>query len=101
MADHLDWPARADLAHRSLAELYGAPPPQLLNNTRPVDDNETFNYWWLAHAVDVALDGWERTGDETHLRTAVEIVENLLRSEERRVGEEARRRGARARRTRR
>ncbi|GAB2972409.1 MAG TPA: glycoside hydrolase family 76 protein [Actinotalea caeni] len=78
MADHLDWPARADLAHRSLAELYGAPPPQLLNNTRPVDDNETFNYWWLAHAVDVALDGWERTGDETHLRTAVEIVENLL-----------------------
>jgi predicted alpha-1,6-mannanase (GH76 family) len=73
-----DWGARADLAHASLQHCYGAPPPQLLNNTCPEDANETFNYWWLAHAMDVAIDRWERDGDPTHLGTAVEIFDNIL-----------------------
>ncbi|TDE92680.1 glycoside hydrolase [Occultella glacieicola] len=73
-----DWATRADLAHRSLATLYGAPAPQLLNNAHPADENATFNYWWLAHAIDVAIDGWDRTGDPAHLRTAVEIFENIV-----------------------
>ncbi|WP_163544483.1 glycoside hydrolase family 76 protein [Occultella kanbiaonis] len=75
---HTDWSDRADLAHHSLAVLYGAPEPQLLNNSHPVDENATFNYWWLAHAMDVAIDGWERTDDPVHLRTAVEIFENIV-----------------------
>lgn len=75
---HTDWSGRADIAHRSLAALYGAPQPQLLNNSHPQGDNATFNYWWLAHAMDVAIDAWERTSDPAHLSTAVEIFENVL-----------------------
>ncbi|QHC54573.1 glycoside hydrolase family 76 protein [Rathayibacter tanaceti] len=29
-----------------------------------------FNYWWLAHAIDAAVDAFERTGDDAHLARA-------------------------------
>jgi predicted alpha-1,6-mannanase (GH76 family) len=29
-----------------------------------------FNYWWLAHAIDAAVDAFERTGDPAHLERA-------------------------------
>ncbi|WP_156252317.1 glycoside hydrolase family 76 protein [Pseudactinotalea terrae] len=80
-----DWTARTELAQDSLWSLYGAPAPQLLNNTYPVDENETFNYWWLAHAMDIAVDRWERSGDPSHLGAAVEIFENVLTRNEGRL----------------
>ena len=32
-----------------------------------VDCNGTFHYWWMAHAIDGLLDGYELTGDDRYL----------------------------------
>ncbi|QHC65613.1 glycosyl hydrolase [Rathayibacter sp. VKM Ac-2759] len=32
-----------------------------------------FNYWWLAHAIDAAVDAFERTGDGEHLERAARV----------------------------
>ncbi|WP_181024669.1 glycoside hydrolase family 76 protein [Rathayibacter rathayi] len=32
-----------------------------------------FNYWWLAHAIDAAVDAFQRTGDKKHLERARRI----------------------------
>jgi predicted alpha-1,6-mannanase (GH76 family) len=71
------WSARADLAQRSLGHFFGAPEPQLLDNTYPAGDSSTFNYWWLAHAMDVRLDAFGRTGDHQWLDAAEATSANL------------------------
>jgi predicted alpha-1,6-mannanase (GH76 family) len=71
------WPDRADLAQRSLDHFFGTPEPQLLDNTYPAGDNSTFNYWWLAHVIDVRLDAFERTGDKVWLTAAEATSANL------------------------
>ncbi len=71
------WAARADLAQDSLDVLHGAPWPQLIHNAHPTGDDATFNYWWLAHAVDVRLDAVERTGDPRRLAQAQELARNI------------------------
>ncbi|UFU06706.1 glycoside hydrolase family 76 protein [Ruania halotolerans] len=71
------WNQRADVAQRSLDLLYGARWPQLLHNSHPARDDATFNYWWLAHAIDVRLDGYRRTGDEALLDSARAIARNI------------------------
>ncbi|GAA2233896.1 glycoside hydrolase family 76 protein [Promicromonospora sukumoe] len=71
------WSARADLAQRGLDHFFGAPEPQLLDNTYPAGDNSTFNYWWLAHVIDARLDAFERTGDPEWLAAAEATSANL------------------------
>ncbi|MFI6428554.1 glycoside hydrolase family 76 protein [Promicromonospora sp. NPDC050880] len=71
------WSARADLAQRSLDHFFGTAEPQLLDNTYPVGDNSTFNYWWLAHVIDVRLDAFARTGDARWLAAARATSANL------------------------
>ena len=55
------WSARADVAQVSLDHFFGTGEPQLLNNTYPCErgDNKAFNYWWLAHVIDVRLDAYD------------------------------------------
>lgn len=80
-----EWNRRADIAQASLDHFYGTASPQLLNNRYPIlqdSDNETFNYWWLAHAIDARLDGFERSGDQRYLDQAVELFENILERNE-------------------
>lgn len=71
------WSDRADLAQRSLDHFFGAAEPQLLDNTYPVGDNSTFNYWWLAHVIDARLDAFGRTGDQEWLAAAEATSANL------------------------
>lgn len=71
------WAERADVAQRSLDLLWGAPWPQLLHNAHPVRDESTFNYWWLAHVVDVRLDGFARSGDVAYLEAARSTARNI------------------------
>lgn len=75
----LDWTARADVGQASLDHFFGAAEPQLLNNTYPAEqgDNATFNYWWLAHVIDVRLDAFARTGDAQWLRAAERVCGNI------------------------
>jgi len=74
---HPTWSQYADLAQHGLEHYFGAPAPQLLNNTYPAGDNEVFNYWWLAHAIDARLDAYARTGDPAWLDSARAIEANL------------------------
>lgn len=75
------WALRADIGHRSLDAIWGTSPPQLYNNVDPLTspaDNTTFNYWWLAHLIDVQIDGWARTNDASSLDRARETFTNIV-----------------------
>ena len=73
------WSARADVGQQSLDHFFGTDEPQLLNNTYPCEpgDNATFNYWWLAHVIDVRLDAYARTGDGRWLDAAEQTCANI------------------------
>ena len=71
------WGERATIAQRSLDHFFGAEGKQLLNNSYPAGDNTTFNYWWLAHLVDVRIDAFERTGDKVWLDKAEDAYRNV------------------------
>ena len=80
MIDSDSWSGRAELLQDSLEKYFGAGGCQLLNNSYPLTpgDNDVFNYWWLAHAIEARLDAYERTGDARRLDEASEIFRNVL-----------------------
>ena len=67
----------ADRAQQALDDHFGAPWPQLLHNGHPTGDDVVFNYWWLAHVIDVRLDAYLRTGDQHRLDAAVATYRNI------------------------
>ncbi|WP_156606931.1 glycoside hydrolase family 76 protein [Auraticoccus cholistanensis] len=71
------WEARADVAQASLDHWFGAPEPQRWHNTHPPGDDAVFNYWWLAHVVDVRVDAWHRTGDPAWLADAAAVADHI------------------------
>lgn len=75
------WNDRADLAQRSLDRYFAAPGDQLFDNWHPLEpgDNDTFNYWWLAHAMDARIDAHRRTGDPARLDQAAAILAGIRR----------------------
>ncbi len=75
-----DWAAVAESGQRGLDRFFGTDEPQLFNNSYPStpDSNTTFNYWWLAHVIDVRLDAFERTGDASWLSAAQTAYLNIL-----------------------
>ena len=74
------WMSRADVFQDSLDALFAAPKPQYLHNRYPStpQDDELFNYWWLAHGIDCRLDAYHRSGDTHRLEQAVEIHNNII-----------------------
>ncbi len=74
------WDSRADLLQDSLDHFFGTAEPQLYNNAYPMgaQDNQTFNYWWLAHLIDVRLDAYERSGESARLEQAQAVYHNIL-----------------------
>jgi predicted alpha-1,6-mannanase (GH76 family) len=74
------WNQRADLAQASLDRYFAAPEPQLLHNRYPFHpgDDDVFNFWWLAHVLDVRLDAYLRTGDPAWLIEARRVFDNIL-----------------------
>jgi predicted alpha-1,6-mannanase (GH76 family) len=83
-ATRTGWADRADIAQRSIDELFAAPPPQLVHNAAPFEpgDDEVFNYWWLAHLIDVRLDAEEREPGAGWLDRAREVHANILERNE-------------------
>ena len=41
------------------------------------EGNENFNYWWNAHMLDVLIDGYQRTGDESYLPKMKSLLEGI------------------------
>lgn len=64
----------ADLGQRSIETLYATDDiMQGYNNVYPLTDpsqNDVFNYWWIAHLVDLRVDGYLRTHQEQYLDQA-------------------------------
>ena len=69
-----DAQARADIAQSSLERLF-AVPVLGYHVTYPTSlrADAAFHYWWLAHAIDAAVDAFERTGDVAHVERAERI----------------------------
>ncbi|MCH1639384.1 glycosyl hydrolase [Paenibacillus timonensis] len=73
---------RADLAQTALDEGFWNEEIQMYNIQMPCENgacNEIFHYWWMAHAVDVLVDGLRRTGDRLYARRLEELYDGLLR----------------------
>lgn len=70
----------AELGQESLDYYFKANDPrQQMNNVYPLTEdrqNDTFNYWWIAHLVDVKIDGYLRTRDVCYLKSAEELYKN-------------------------
>lgn len=66
--------ARADAAQSSLERLFAVPVLGYhMSYPTSLRADLEFDYWWLAHAIDVAVDAFERTGDDEHLERASRI----------------------------
>lgn len=71
----LNWACVADSMQVSFYEGYKS-----RDNAYFIENNRgkrTFHYWWNAHAVDVFLDGYERTGAPTYLQKAKNLVQGI------------------------
>ncbi|WP_227872221.1 glycoside hydrolase family 76 protein [Paenibacillus albus] len=76
------WAERADLAQKELNSSFWNEDRGLFNNATPCIDQQCdnpFNYWWLAHAVDVLTDGYERTGDKQYVTQLDKLYQGLLK----------------------
>jgi predicted alpha-1,6-mannanase (GH76 family) len=79
-----DWAALADFSQQSLIDLfwkkYGSG-NYLVHSTHANSDsiNTGFNYWWMAHALDVFVDGYARTQDETY-KNKMKLIRNGMLS---------------------
>jgi predicted alpha-1,6-mannanase (GH76 family) len=79
-----DWGAYADSAQQSMIKLfwnsYGS--GKYLTHsyhTNPDSINRGFNYWWMAHVIDVFSDGLARTGNIEY-KTKMNSVYNAMKS---------------------
>lgn len=70
----IDFKKYANVAQESLDYFYiSDDEAQFMNNIYPLTDvkeNEVFNYWWLAHLVDIRLDAYLRTKKQQYLDLA-------------------------------
>ncbi|MBW7458212.1 AGE family epimerase/isomerase, partial [Paenibacillus sepulcri] len=63
------WEKRADQAQDALEHLFWNESIGMYNIETPCPNGECntiFHYWWMAHAVDVLVDGLQRTGDKRY-----------------------------------
>ncbi|REE86398.1 putative alpha-1,6-mannanase (GH76 family) [Paenibacillus taihuensis] len=75
------WSERADLTQQELTKSFWDEKRGLFNNAAPCIAQlctDPFNYWWMAHAVDVLTDGYERTGDMQYVTQLDKLYQGLL-----------------------
>lgn len=75
------WQERAEEAQLELSSSFWDEKRGLFSNAAPCIAQlctDPFNYWWLAHAVDVLTDGYERTGDERYTEQLAKLYQGLL-----------------------
>ncbi|MEF3306326.1 glycoside hydrolase family 76 protein [Paenibacillus sp. GYB003] len=76
------WEKRADEAQEALDDLFWNDSLGMYDIEFPVTaetDQTIFHYWWMAHAVDVLVDGYLRTGSERYERRLAAIHGGIAR----------------------
>ncbi len=72
------WDARADSAQAALDRYFWFPPAEIYySNTAR---SKTVNYWWQAHALDVLVMGYRRTGDSLYPGRMISMYQGILGS---------------------
>jgi predicted alpha-1,6-mannanase (GH76 family) len=73
------WPRRAERLQDSLGRYFGAR-LRPFRNWQPAawDDWKSLNYWWLAHAIEARLDGYQRSGSRRRLEQAERIFRYVV-----------------------
>lgn len=72
----INWVKRADIAQEQLEAVFWNEEESVYDPFTAyfsVDFNG-FHYWWMAHAVDVLLDGYQRSGDRKYLNRMDSLV---------------------------
>jgi predicted alpha-1,6-mannanase (GH76 family) len=75
-------PARADSAQMAFRDHFWNAETGLYDIETPCPGgacNTIFHYWWMAHAVEVLVDGLNRTGNSLYSETLIELYEGLLK----------------------
>ncbi|MFE4709595.1 glycoside hydrolase family 76 protein [Paenibacillus sp. NPDC056722] len=76
------WDERADQAQGALDTLFWNEDIGMYNIETPCPNGECntiFHYWWMAHAVDVLVDGLLRTGDTRYADRLAALHQGLLK----------------------
>jgi predicted alpha-1,6-mannanase (GH76 family) len=68
----VDWSKAADAGQVALVEQFYAKTQNYYNQNN--DTNAGFNYWWNAHALDVYVDGYNRTKDPVYLTKMKDLL---------------------------
>lgn len=75
------WEKRADEAQAALEHYFWNDSIRMYNIETPCPDgscNTIFHYWWMAHAVDVLVDGLLRTGDLRYVERLRVFYEGIV-----------------------
>lgn len=64
----MEWNEACEKVQEALWTCFFNEEESVLVNHYPVKEEENWIYWWHAHALDVLLDGYARTGDEKYRR---------------------------------
>ncbi|MNB96185.1 Glycosyl hydrolase family 76 [compost metagenome] len=75
------WEARANQAQAALDSFFWNEAIKMYNIETPCPNGECntiFHYWWMAHAVDVLVDGLQRTGENWYAERLSALHEGLL-----------------------
>lgn len=75
------WQDRAERAQRAFFETFWDERRQMFHNLAPAlpEADAQFNYWWQAHALDLLVDGLERTGREVYAERIRSLYEGLVK----------------------
>ncbi|WP_054026445.1 glycoside hydrolase family 76 protein [Bacillus sp. FJAT-28004] len=76
-----NWEMRAEQAQRTLDSRFWNSSISMYDIKTPCPDgacNTIFHYWWMAHAVETLVDGWNRTGDSIYKQRLAMLHQGLL-----------------------
>jgi len=72
-----DWAKGADSAQKALNTQFWSVDEKYYNQNN--DGNKGFNYWWNAHALDVLVDGYNRTKDPSYTAKMDALLDGMYK----------------------
>lgn len=80
VVEKVDWNSRAEAAQRSFQQRHWDEEKSLFHSRLPVNpDEKVFDYWWMAQALDVLVDGYERTKKRDYLERAKVLFRGIVK----------------------